>query len=132
MLYYPQGFTKPLRVQGAFVTDDEVAKVVDFLSKHNESGTYSEEIQEKIASAEIGTGSGGDGDNAAADSRDAYFEAAGRLLIEKEKGSIGMLQRNLKSGLTGQPELWISFRRPASSRRGGNQAQKGTHESGSL
>ena len=36
MLYYPQGFTKPLRVQGAFVTDDEVAKVVDFLSKHNE------------------------------------------------------------------------------------------------
>ena len=55
MLYYPQGFTKPLRVQGAFVTDDEVAKVVDFLSKHNEAGTYSEEIQEKIASAEIGT-----------------------------------------------------------------------------
>ena len=98
MLYYPQGFTKPLRVQGAFVTDDEVAKVVDFLSKHNESGTYSEEIQEKIASAEIGTGSGGDGDNAAADSRDAYFEAAGRLLIEKEKGSIGMLQRNFKVG----------------------------------
>ena len=98
MLYYPQGFTKPLRVQGAFVTDDEVAKVVDFLSKHNESGTYIEEIQEKIASAEIGTGSGGDGDNAAADSRDAYFEAAGRLLIEKEKGSIGMLQRNFKVG----------------------------------
>ena len=98
MLYYPQGFTKPLRVQGAFVTDDEVAKVVDFLSKHNEAGTYSEEIQEKIASAEIGTGSGGDGDNAAADSRDAYFEAAGRLLIEKEKGSIGMLQRNFKVG----------------------------------
>ena len=98
MLYYPQGFTKPLRVQGAFVTDDEVAKVVDFLSKHNEAGTYSEEIQEKIASAEIGTGSGGDGDNAAADSRDAYFEAAGRLLIEKEKGSIGMLQRNFRVG----------------------------------
>ena len=98
MLYYPQGFTKPLLVQGAFVTDDEVAKVVDFLSKHNEAGTYSEEIQEKIASAEIGTGSGGDGDNAAADSRDAYFEAAGRLLIEKEKGSIGMLQRNFKVG----------------------------------
>ena len=98
MLYYPQGFTKPLRVQGAFVTDDEVAKVVDFLSKHNEAGTYSEEIQEKIASAEIGTGSAGEGDGAAADSRDAYFEAAGRLLIEKEKGSIGMLQRNFKVG----------------------------------
>lgn len=98
MLYYPQGFTKPLRVQGAFVTDDEVAKVVDFLSKHNEAGSYSEEIQEKIASAEIGTGSAGEGDGAAADSRDAYFEAAGRLLIEKEKGSIGMLQRNFKVG----------------------------------
>lgn len=100
MLYYPQGFTKPVRVQGAFVSDEEVSGVVAFLSEHNEPSVYSEEIQEKISAAPTGGTDSVpiDGDNGFSDSRDAYFEAAGRLILEKEKGSIGMLQRNFKVG----------------------------------
>lgn len=100
MLYYPQGFTKPVRVQGAFVSDDEVSGVVAFLSENNEPSAYSEEIQEKISSAQTGGGESVsiDGDSGFTDTRDTYFEAAGRLILEKEKGSIGMLQRNFKVG----------------------------------
>lgn len=100
MLYYPQGFNKPVRVQGAFVSDDEVSKVVTFLSEHNEPSVYSDEIQEKISAAPAGCSDSVsiDGDSGFSDSRDTYFEAAGRLILEKEKGSIGMLQRNFKVG----------------------------------
>ena len=97
MLYFPQGFPKPLRVQGAFVSDDEVKKVVDFLKKNNEA-SYDEEVQSSITSVETsGTAIPG-GAPAFDDDRDQYFEAAGRLILEKEKGSIGMLQRNFKIG----------------------------------
>lgn len=96
MLYYPQGYTKPLRVQGAFVTDEEVQKVVDFLKDNNEY-SYDEEIQNNIVSVETQS-SGGFGTSDDGDERDQYFEQAGRLIIEKQKGSIGMLQRNFKIG----------------------------------
>ncbi len=97
MLYYPQGFTKPLRVQGAFVSDDDVQKVVSFLTEHNEVAEYDSAIEEKMKSIEsTGTAIGSSGDSG--DERDLYFEDAGRLIIDKEKGSIGMLQRNFKIG----------------------------------
>ena len=47
MLYFPSGSPKPYRVQGAFVTDDEVEKIVDFV-KSNGTATYSEDILESI------------------------------------------------------------------------------------
>lgn len=97
MLYYPQGFTKPLRVQGAFVSDDEVQKVVSFLTEHNDVASYDSEIENKIQSVESsGTAIGGG--EVVGDERDMYFEDAARLIIDKEKGSIGMLQRNFKIG----------------------------------
>jgi S-DNA-T family DNA segregation ATPase FtsK/SpoIIIE len=96
MLYYPQGYTKPLRVQGAFVSDEEVAHVVNFLKDNNEY-SYDEEIQNNIVSVETQS-SGGIGTSDDGDERDQYFEQAGRLIIEKQKGSIGMLQRNFKIG----------------------------------
>lgn len=99
MLFNPQGVPKPIRVQGAFVSDKEVSDVVSFLKEQNGPGTYSTEIEEKMNSIEsanttvsIDSGSGmGDG-------RDQYFADAARLLIDKEKGSIGMLQRYFKIG----------------------------------
>lgn len=94
MLFFPSGFPKPIRVQGAFVSDKEVNAVVDFLKKNNSEASYSEEIREKIASARPGEGflQGGAGE------RDEYFAEAGRFIIEKDKASIGMLQRVYKIG----------------------------------
>lgn len=99
MLFYPQGLTKPSRVQGAFVSDQEVSDVVDFLKEQCvDTGTYAEEVEEKITNIGLtATGAataGADGGN----ERDAYFEEAGKFIIEKEKASIGMLQRVFKIG----------------------------------
>lgn len=96
MLFYPTGYPKPVRVQGAFVSDDEVTAVVDFLKKSNGVGTYDSDIEKTISTGDSGVsgGAGGTGGN----DRDDYFVEAGRFIIEKEKASIGMLQRTFKIG----------------------------------
>lgn len=95
MLFYPQGYAKPARIQGAFVSDKEVSDVVDFLKNQMLGNTYAEEIEEKIKS--IGSASSGAASGEAG-ARDDYFEEAGRFIIDKDKASIGMLQRVLKIG----------------------------------
>lgn len=92
MLFYPSGFQKPQRVQGAFVSDQEVSKVVEFLTEQGMTTDYNPEIQTKINTASLGDGGSGGSD------RDAYFVQAGRFIIEKDKASIGMLQRMFKIG----------------------------------
>ena len=100
MLFYPTGYPKPVRVQGSFVSDKEVQKVVDYLIEHNGNATYSEEVEEHVnsdlPSPVPGIQGAGVQDNA--NEQDAYFADAGRLIIEKEKASIGMLQRMFKIG----------------------------------
>lgn len=98
MLFYPQGFQKPLRVQGAFVSDKEVSDVVDFLTENNYQVSYDKNIEDKLKAAASSTMGGGSGFTSSADDRDAYFIEAGKFIIEKEKGSIGMLQRMFKVG----------------------------------
>ncbi|MCU6761170.1 Stage III sporulation protein E [uncultured Roseburia sp.] len=98
MLFYPQGYQKPVRVQGAFVSDREVSDVVDFLTEKNGQVSYSAEIEEKVKHAAASSVGGGGGLSAPSDDRDAYFAEAGKFIIEKEKGSIGMLQRMFKVG----------------------------------
>lgn len=99
MLFSPQGIPKPVRVQGAFVSDEEVSAVVGFIKEQNGQVTYSAEMEEKLSNMEsanttVAIDSGAD----AGDGRDVYFADAARLLMEKEKGSIGMLQRYFKIG----------------------------------
>ena len=93
MLFYPQGYQKPARLQGAFVTDEEVSQVVAFLSEKNAKAQYSEEIEEKISLSGFQSVSG-----SSEEDRDVHFVEAGRFIIEKEKASIGMLQRMFKIG----------------------------------
>lgn len=93
MLYFPSNLPKPLRVQGAFVSDEEVEKVVTFLKDNAEEVTYDESIAEASVSQESMPGS-----NRSDDDRDSLFEEAGRFVIENEKGSIGSLQRHFKIG----------------------------------
>ncbi|MBO4980691.1 MAG: DNA translocase FtsK [Lachnospiraceae bacterium] len=96
MLFYPQSYTKPARIQGAFVSDKEVSDVVDFLKNQTLGNTYAEDVEEKIQS--IGSSGGPSGGGGSDNSRDEYFAEAGRFIIDKDKASIGMLQRVLKIG----------------------------------
>ena len=100
MLFYPQGYPKPARIQGPFVSDDEVSNVVEFLKDYAPESAADEAVEEQINSIAVESGasgtSGGAGD---ADSAyDEYFAEAGRFIIEKDKASIGMLQRMFKIG----------------------------------
>lgn len=99
MLFDPQGVPKPIRVQGAFVSDKEVFEVVKFLKEENGPGSYSTDIEEKLSSLETGNSSTAiDSASGEGDGRDPYFADAAKLLMDKEKGSIGMLQRYFKIG----------------------------------
>lgn len=97
MLFYPQGYQKPVRVQGAFVSDAEVSDVVEFLTQRNGTCEYSNEVAMQVESAAAGSG-GASGDASSSDERDVYFADAARLLIDKEKASVSMLQRYFKIG----------------------------------
>ncbi len=92
MLFYPQGYQKPARVQGAFVSDEEVTAVVDYLKSHCEAAQYSEAVANHISNP------GFEESKSVGGERDQYFAEAGRFIIEKERASIGMLQRLYKIG----------------------------------
>ena len=96
MLFYPQGYPKPARIQGAFVSDKEVSDVVDFLKNQAIGNVYSEDIEEKIKNLGGSSGSAASGEGGS--EYDQYFADAGRFIIEKDKASIGMLQRVFKIG----------------------------------
>ena len=103
MLYYPQGLTKPLRVQGAFVSDHEVAEVVQFLKDQCGEIVYDAGINEKMESLSKSAGSAAGNaaaaaGNAAADGNDEYFMECGRLVVSSGKASIGTFQRKFKIG----------------------------------
>ena len=94
MLFYPQGYPQPDRVQGAFVSENEIARVTDFIRANMSSKqVYSEEVKRSIETSVSSAGAASSGSE-----RDIYFEEAGRFVIEKEKASIGMLQRVYKIG----------------------------------
>lgn len=93
MLFFPQGIPKPVRVQGAFVSDQEVSDVVDFIKEEMGEVEYSERIQQQVQSGGGGEGGVGGGGN-----QDELFAEAGQLIIETEKASIGMLQRKFRIG----------------------------------
>ena len=91
------GSSKAVRIQCAFVSDDEVAEVVNFLTDNgNITTTYSEEIEKRMESVQLSGGADGGGQGAS--EYDEYFVEAGKLIIDKGKGSIGMLQRMYKIG----------------------------------
>lgn len=98
MLYKPGDKNAALRIQGAFLSDEEVEGVVKFLRKNNSQNEGSYALDEAInASMEIdplGTFSA----NSGKPERDDYFADAARLIINNKKASIGVLQRKFKIG----------------------------------
>jgi S-DNA-T family DNA segregation ATPase FtsK/SpoIIIE len=91
MLYYPVGSSKPQRVQGAFIGDDEVEEIVDAIKTQFDAFKYDEKILDKVSHAPASTNDDEDED-------DEYFSQAVRLVIEMEQASISMLQRKFKIG----------------------------------
>ena len=93
MLFYPQGYQKPARLQGAFVSDEEVSAIVDFLADKNPGTQYNAQIEQQVNTGSLSAGGASSGED-----RDVYFVDAGKFIIEKDKASIGMLQRMFKIG----------------------------------
>jgi len=98
MLFYPSGSPKPSRVQGAFVSDDEVEKIVSFV-KSNGEATYSEDILESIENGnksdkELSAEQGGDPD----DDTDPFLMEAIETVVETGQASTSFIQRRFKVG----------------------------------
>lgn len=92
MLFYPAGYVKPVRVQGAYVSDKEIFDTVQFIKNNSGEAEYDESIDAKLTTDAEAMSGGGDS------SRDPLFADAGRLCIEKQKGSTSMLQRQFRVG----------------------------------
>ncbi len=93
MLFSPQTYKKPVRVQGAFVSDEEIQNVVESIRKEETpqgQELMKKRMQEIQASSQASSAGGGD--------TDELFAEAGRFIIQKDKASIGMLQRWFKIG----------------------------------
>lgn len=105
MLFYPVGASKPSRVQGAFVSDEEVEQVAEFIRSQKKEDEASDDITEAInAAAASGSGSSSkSGSSQAAapgDDADEIFMQAAQFAVEldKETISIGLLQRKFRLG----------------------------------
>ena len=96
MLFYPSGAMKPQRVQGAFVSDGEVERIVEFL-KNNGGPTYSEDVLEKIEKA---NSTDMEMDKDPDDDTDELLMDAIEMCVENGQASASALQRRFKIGYT--------------------------------
>ena len=88
MLFYPVGANKPIRIQGAFISDSEVEALVNSIKSIKEA-EYNQEVIENINDINNFSPS---------EELDEYLEKAIEIVVEKEKASISMLQRYLRIG----------------------------------
>ena len=99
MLFYPQNYQKPARIQGAFISDEDVMKVVEYIRRTNTAyGGQAEEIDSVIDQIAANGGNDPETEIKGGSGYDEHFAEAGRFIIEKNKASIGMLQRVFKIG----------------------------------
>ncbi|MBQ4180742.1 MAG: DNA translocase FtsK, partial [Firmicutes bacterium] len=91
MLYSPQGISKPVRVQGSFVSDQEVFDVIDFIKQNCEKVTYSESVTTAMNKA-------GAGPAAQSDEDDELLADAIDTVVRSETASVSSLQRRFRIG----------------------------------
>ena len=97
MLFYPIGMNKPVRVQGAFVTDAELNKIVDFIVGQSIPVDYSEEVTEQKLECDE-KDKNNEKAGASAPAEDELFEDALRLVLDMGQASSSMLQRRFGIG----------------------------------
>lgn len=93
MLYYPVGESKPLRVQGCFISEEEVEKVVDFIKGGENEAVYKEEIIEHINNEAEASNSNIQGEEV-----DDLLEEAINVVVDYGQASTSFLQRRLRIG----------------------------------
>ncbi|MDR1017931.1 MAG: DNA translocase FtsK [Lachnospiraceae bacterium] len=101
MLYFPTGIPKPIRIQGAFVSDKEVERVTEYLKENYPLIPSDDEGEEDTTgpTGQVDLSSFMDGfEKKEDDDKDPYYAEAGRTIISSEKASIGMLQRKFRIG----------------------------------
>lgn len=99
MLFNPQNLPEPIRVQGAFVSDAERDRVVSFLKNNSAGPAYNEDVSKQIETAPVpGAKNTGTAAISSGDGKDELFVEAAKIIIEKDKASIGLLQRMLRIG----------------------------------
>lgn len=96
MLYIPPDQAKPTRIQGAFVSEKEVRKLVDFLKSRNYPVEYTEEVTSQPLP--LKKGAGGGSSSAGADGKDGQLEDAIRLVCQFNTASASFLQRKMSIG----------------------------------
>lgn len=94
MLYYPTGESKPLRIQGTFISEEEIASIVDYI-KSNVDVCYNEDIIESIEKANQ---KDKDKDSEEAEDADVLLNEAIDLVMNAGQASASMLQRRFKIG----------------------------------
>ena len=98
MLFFPAGDPKPTRIQGAFVSDDEVEKIVDFI-KSNGTATYSEDILETIENNnKTDKEKALEAEHSADDDVDPFLKDAISTVVETGQASTSFIQRRFKVG----------------------------------
>ncbi len=91
MLYVPPDQAKPTRIQGAFVSDKEVRRLVEYLKSKNPPVQYTEEVTSQPLVVKRGFGVTGNG-------KDMFFEEAIRVVCQYDRASASLLQRRLSIG----------------------------------
>ncbi len=90
MLYLPSGSPKPIRLQNAFISTDEVESLMNHIAK--QQGFSKPHYLPSMVEKRKNSDAGGDG------SRDELFEEAARIIVRHQQGSVSLLQRRLKVG----------------------------------
>jgi DNA segregation ATPase FtsK/SpoIIIE, S-DNA-T family len=94
MLFLPPTQAKPMRIQGTYVTDQEIKSLIDFLKSQGQKPEYEEDITSKYKSGTVTGGSMGP----SGDDKDELFEQAVRLFAQYDKASASLIQRRLSVG----------------------------------
>ena len=98
MLYFPVGETKPHRIQGAFITEEEIDSIVDEIKTKNSDTEYNEEIIQSIDKASTDSKNDGASDDEEQDDADEYLNEAIDLVVDMGQASASMLQRKFRIG----------------------------------
>ena len=122
MLFYPQGYQKPARLQGAFVSDEEVSAIVQFLADKNPAVEYNKQIEQQMntgGASGIAAGRRGRAGRLFRGSRQIYKLTKKKLLLECCSGCSRLASTALRA-------LWTSFAMPVSwdGRKGAESPEK--------
>lgn len=100
MLFYPIGMNKPVRVQGAFVSDAELNRIVDFIIKQSIPVNYTEEVTEQELECDGKNSVPEESSGGSAFAEDELLEDAVKLVLDMGQASSSMLQRRFRIGYT--------------------------------